>query len=126
MGHSSTESEAQRECHAYLLRLVYGSQIAQIIYVAAKLRLPDLLAAGTRTMSELATATTIEEPTLRRVLRGLIALGLCCEEEPEHDMLSELGQFLRSDHPRSLRARTLFNAASERRERPVWVESSRS
>ena len=43
----------------------------------------------------------------RRVLRGLIALGLCFEVEPDRYKLSELGQLLRSDHPRSLRARIL-------------------
>jgi hypothetical protein len=117
VGNSSTGNGAQRERHAHLLRLVYGGQVAQIIYVAAKLGLPDLLAAGTRTTSELATATTIEKPTLRRVLRGLIALGLCCEVEPERYMLSELGQFLRLDHPRSLRARTLFNTEILS---PIW------
>ena len=117
MGHSSNGSGAHRERHAHLLRLVYGGQVAQIIYVAAKLGLPDLLAAGTRTTSELATATSIEEPTLRRVLRGLVALGLCCEVPPERYMLSELGQFLRADHPRSLRARTLFNAEVLS---PIW------
>jgi hypothetical protein len=96
---------------------VYGEQVAQIIYVATKLEIPDLLSDGTRTSSELATATTIEERTLRRVLRGLIALGLCFEVEPEHYKLSELGQFLRSDHPRSLRARIFFNVEVLS---PIW------
>ena len=117
MGHSSTGSGAQRERHAHLLRLVYGGQVAQIIYVAAKLGLPDLLAAGTRTTSQLAAATSIEESTLHRVLRGLTALGVCCEVEPKRYMLSELGHFLRSDHPRSLRARTLFNTEVLS---PIW------
>ncbi|HSQ80840.1 MAG TPA: methyltransferase [Casimicrobiaceae bacterium] len=117
MDHSSTAGGAQDALHAHLLRLVYGGQVAQIIYVAAKLGLPDLLAAGSRTTRELATGTTIEEPTLRRLLRGLVALGLCCEAEPERYELSELGQFLRSDHPRSLRARTLFNTEVLS---PIW------
>ena len=98
--------------------MVYGSQVAQIIYVAAKLAIPDLLAAAARTTSELAAATKIEEPTLRRVLRGLIALGLCSEMQPERFTLSELGQFLRSDHPRSLHARILFNTEVLS---PIWA-----
>lgn len=83
MGHSSTATGGQNELHAHLLRMVYGGQVAQTVYVAAKLGLPDLLAAGSRTTSELATRATIEEPTMRRLLRGLSALGLCCEVETE-------------------------------------------
>jgi hypothetical protein len=89
--------------------MVYGAQVAQIIYVAAKLGIPDLLAATAQRSIELASATKIDERTLRRVIRGLVALGVCCEMEPDRYALSELGQFLRSDHPRSLHARILFN-----------------
>ncbi len=117
MDRSAGGSAGQREGHAQVLRLVYGAQVAQIIYVAATLGVPDLLAAGSRTTSELATATAIDEQTLRRMLRGLIALGLCCELEPECYTLSELGQFLRADHPRSLRARILFNTEVLS---PIW------
>lgn len=117
MDHAANGTGAQREQHARLLRHVYGDQIAQIIYVATKLEIPDLLSDGPRTSRELATATAIEEPTLRRVLRGLIALGLCFEAEPERYKLSELGQLLRSDHPRSLRARILFNVEVLS---PIW------
>ena len=113
----ATGSGVQRERHAQVLRLVYGAQVAQIIYVAASLGIPDLLAAGSRSASELATVTAIDEQTLRRVLRGLIALGLCCELEPERYALSELGQLLRTDHPRSLRARILFNTEVLS---PIW------
>ena len=119
MGHSANGSDdAWQELHARLLRMVYGGEVAQIIYVATKLEVPDLLSDGPRGSGELATATTIEEPTLRRVLRGLIALGLCVEVEPERYKLSELGQLLRSDHPRSLRARILFNVEVLS---PIWA-----
>jgi len=97
--------------------LVYGAQVAQIIYVATQLGVPDLLAAGSRTASELATATAVDEPTLRRVLRGLVALGLCNKLEPDAYILSDYGQFLRADHPRSLRARTIFNTEVLS---PIW------
>jgi SAM-dependent methyltransferase len=117
MDHSTSGRTAHREGHAQVLRLVYGAQVAQIIYVAAMLRVPDLLATGSQTASELATATAIDERTLRRLLRGLIALDLCCESGPERYMLSELGQFLRSDHPRSLHARILFNTQVLS---PIW------
>lgn len=49
MDDSATGSGAQRDRHAQVLRLVYGAQVAQIIYVAAKLGIPDLLAASAQT-----------------------------------------------------------------------------
>jgi len=91
MHHSSAGSAAHFEGHAHVLRLVYGAQVAQIIYVATQLGVPDLLAAGSRTASELATATAVDEPTLRRVLRGLVALGLCNKLEPDAYILSDYG-----------------------------------
>lgn len=117
MNCSRAGSAAQREAHAAVLRQVYGAQVAQIIYVAVHLGLPDLLAAGCRSASQLATAAAVEEQTLRRLLHGLIALSLCCETEPEQYALSEFGQFLRADHPRSLRARILFNTEVLS---PIW------
>jgi len=117
MDHSADGTYEQREQHSRLLRQVYGGQVAQIIYVATRLGVPDLLSDGSRTSSELASATRIEERTLRRVLRGLIALGFLFEMEPGRYKLSELGQFLRSDHPRSLRARILFNVEVLS---PIW------
>ena len=118
MSDPATGDAVQREQHAQLLRLVYGGQVAQLIYVAAKLGIPDLLAAGNRSTRALAAATGVEEPTLRRLLRGLIALGLCHEARSEHFGLSESGHFLRSDHPRSLRARIVFNTEVLS---PIWA-----
>jgi len=119
MTHSESAGQAQGGGgHDRLLRMVYGSQIAQVIYVAAKLGIPDLLAAAARTTGELAAATKIEEATLRRLLRGLTALGICSEMQPERFILTEPGQFLRSNHPRSLHARVLFNTEVLS---PIWA-----
>ena len=41
MDDSASGSAAQREQHAQVLRLVYGAQVAQIIYVAATLGVPS-------------------------------------------------------------------------------------
>jgi SAM-dependent methyltransferase len=107
---SKTEGEGPTGEQANLLRLVYGAQAAQVIYVAAKLGLADLIASRTQSSSELAKATSIDEPTLRRLLRGLASAGICSEAELDRFALTEMGQYLRSDHPRSLQARVLFNS----------------
>jgi hypothetical protein len=92
-----------------LLRLVYGAQAAQIIYVAAKLGVPDILKDGPRTSAEIGAAVGVEASTLRRVLRGASSLGVCAEVEADRFALTEMGQYLRSDRPDSLHWRVLFN-----------------
>jgi hypothetical protein len=49
MAYSQIEGETQGGRHGHLLQMVYGTQVAQIIYVAAKLGIPDLLAASAQT-----------------------------------------------------------------------------
>jgi O-methyltransferase domain len=94
---------------ADMLRMLYGAQTAQVIYVAARLGVADLLADGPRASTELAPVAGVDESILRRVLRGLVSLGLCVEIEGDRFALAEMGQYLRSDRPDSLRPRALFN-----------------
>src|SRR6266498_4047788 len=110
MSKPSAEGEVLAGQHADLLRMVYGAQAAQIIYVAAKLEVADLLAPGPRASADLVALTTIDELTLRRLLRGLVSLGICAEVESDRFALTQLGECLRSDHPQSLQARVLFNS----------------
>jgi len=91
-----------------MLRMLYGAQTAQVIYVAAKLGVADLLTDGPRTSTELAGAAGVDESVLRRVLRGLVSLGLCLEIEGDRFALTEMGQYLRSDRSDSLRPRAMF------------------
>ena len=92
---------------AALLRMVYGGQTAQVIYVATKLDIADVLARGPGSSSEIAAAVSVDEPTLRRLLRGLVSLGLCAEVAVCHFALTDVGKYLRSDQPDSLHARIL-------------------
>jgi DNA-binding transcriptional ArsR family regulator len=48
-----------------------GIIAAQAIYVAAKLRIADLLASGPKTIAELASESGMHPPTLERLLRAL-------------------------------------------------------
>jgi len=119
MSGSNVEREGPTREQASLLRIVYGAQAAQIIYVAAKLAIADFLASGKQRSSELAKATSIDEPTLRRLLRGLVSLSICSEVQSDRFALTEMGQYLRSDHPQSLHARVLFNSEVLW---PIWGE----
>ena len=94
---------------ADLLRLAYGAQAAQIVYVAAKLGLADLLGDGPVATAELAATAGVDAAGLRRVLRALVSLGVLAEAAGDRFALTEAGQYLRSDRPDSVQPRAIFN-----------------
>jgi SAM-dependent methyltransferase len=87
-----------------LLEIIGGSWMSQATYVAAELRIADLLAGGPRRVDELAKAAECHPPSLRRLMRGLASLGICVEREDGRFDLTPMGALLRSDAPDSLRS----------------------
>jgi hypothetical protein len=88
-----------------LLQMVFGHMAAKLVYAAAELGLPDLLAERPRTSDELAGLARAHRPSLRRLLRGLAGLGIVAETEADRFELTELGAPLRAgarDSARSL------------------------
>ena len=61
--------------------LLNGYQDTALLYVAAKLGLADLLAEGPKTSEELSATMGAHAPSLYRILRGLVVVGMCFEEE---------------------------------------------
>jgi orsellinic acid C2-O-methyltransferase len=90
-----------------LLDLVNGSWIAQACYVAARLGIADLLAAGPRTAEDLAAATGSHAPALRRLLGALGSVAICHQREDGTFEMTRIGRALRTDVPCSMRAWTL-------------------
>src|SRR3982074_1709926 len=64
-----------------LLDIIGGSWMSQATYVAAELRIADLLAGGPRRVDDLAKAAECHAPSLARLMRGLASLGICVERE---------------------------------------------
>ena len=60
-----------------LIQLVQQGAMAQIACASAELGIADLLASGPKDVAELAQATQTHAPSLRRLLRTLVTLGLC-------------------------------------------------
>ena len=89
---------------AVMLNLTIGHWVARLIYVAAKLKLADLLKDGPRTTAQLATATGVQAPALYRVLRALASVGVFAETKGGRFKLTPLAATLRSDVPGSMRA----------------------
>lgn len=86
-----------------LMQLASGAWVTQMIHVAAELGVADPMAAGERSVEELAEACGADADSLFRLLRGLASLGIFQETAPRHFALTPLAEPLRSDHPHSMR-----------------------
>ena len=93
-----------------VLQAIIDYPSAQIVHVAAQLGLADLLADGPRSVEDLASVTGAHAPSLARLARALIALGVLADAGDGRVELTALGAPLRSDVPGSVRNTVLFLA----------------
>ena len=93
---------------ATLLRIIGGYRATQVVYVAAKLGIPDSLAAGPKDAATLAREVGAHPGHLRRILRGLAALGVVRIDEKERFALTQMGELLRADAAGSMGVAALF------------------
>src|SRR3977135_1605862 len=87
----------------HLIRLGFGFMVSQALNIAADLKIADRLAAGERSVEDLAAETGCHAEALYRVMRVLAAEGVFREPRDRRFELTELGSALRSDHPSSPR-----------------------
>jgi O-methyltransferase domain/Dimerisation domain len=93
-----------------MARLIRGYRQSRCLGVAVDLELAERLAAGPRSAPELAAEAGAHAPSLRRLLRALVALGVVAEdasgrysitpfgEELRQDRLGPAARFLHADH----------------------------
>ncbi len=93
---------------AKLSQLLRGSLITQLISVAAKLGIADLLRDGPKTSDQLAAAVGANPGALYRVLRALASLGIFAETAHRRFTLTPLAEPLQSGVPRSLRGSAIL------------------
>ena len=108
---------------ADFIALINAGALAKAICVAAELGIADHLAHGPAHAAALAEATHTHAPSLRRLLRALVAVDLCREGKDGSFALCEKGQLLRSEAPASLRNWALWYGIHMG---PVWDELSYS
>lgn len=87
----------------HLIRLGFGFMVSQALNIAADFNIADRLAAGQRSVEDLAAETGCHAEALYRVMRVLAAEGVFRETLDRRFELTELGSALRSDHPSSPR-----------------------
>jgi predicted O-methyltransferase YrrM len=100
---STQPHEGQRE----LARLMDGYLVTQLLYVAAKLGVADVLAGGPRTGAQIAGAVGADADRLTRMLRGLAAEGVLVEDGDGRFALTAIGERMREGVPGSLRGQLL-------------------
>jgi hypothetical protein len=82
--------------------LVTATWIAHPVRAMAELGLADHLGDGACTVDDLAAASGTHPPTLARLLRALVGLGICAEDDAGGFRLTPIGAYLRSDTPGSV------------------------
>jgi hypothetical protein len=86
-----------------MVQLLTGFQVAQALYVAAKLDVATHLLGGPRSVEELAAAAGADAGTLRRLLRTLAGLGVFAETADGEISLTPLAATLAAGTPGSMR-----------------------
>lgn len=93
-----------------LWRNLYSRMRHQLVYVAAKLGLADILRDGGVALGEeLVRDTGADAQGLPRVLRRPVMIGILSEDDEGRFSLTPQGEFLQSDHPHSMRDAAIVN-----------------
>lgn len=86
-----------------MVELLGGFRISQALYAAAALGVADQLVAGPAPVKALAERAGVHAPSLHRLLRTLVSVGVFTEPEPGVFALTPLGQTLTGGQPGSMR-----------------------
>lgn len=93
--------------------MISGFWVSQMVLVAAKLGLADLITDQPKTTAELAQASGTHAPSLYRVLRGLASVGVFTEDPQGRFISTPVAETLRRDAPGSLRAFAMAELGQE-------------
>ena len=101
-----------------MLQIISGFWISRAVYVIGKLGIPDLLQTGPKTAAELASATNTHAPSLFRILRALVSVGVLNSSDGERFAQTPLSETLVTDAPGSLRWFAISELGQEHY--PAW------
>ena len=92
---SDTLATGDADPAGQLARLLDGFLVTQLLYVAAKLEIADVLSAGPRSGAEVAAAVGALPDALTRVLRGLVVEDVLTECDDGRFALTPVGECLK-------------------------------
>jgi O-methyltransferase domain/Dimerisation domain len=96
-----------------VMDVLFGRWRSQILYAGVRLGIFDALAAGPRKADHLAAELRLDGSGGYRLLRALACLGLVREDGDRSFSLTPAGEFLRADHPQTLRGMALLEEGPE-------------
>ena len=93
---------------AIIMQMSMGAMVTQAIYVAAKLRIADIIADGEKHIDQISQEADAHSPSLYRIMRTLSSSGVF--NETQHRMFANtpLSEVLRADIPGSMRNSMIF------------------
>ena len=116
----SSKTSQPHDPSQILLQLTTAYVPCAALWVAAELKIADLIGTGSEGVADLAERTGTNEDALFRILRLLAMVGIFAETTPRHFALTPPAELLRSDHPQSMRDTVVwladpfhFNIAAE-------------
>ena len=101
-------SNTRPQAYQRLAELLIGSRISMALRVVAEHQIADHLAAGPQTIEVLSRATGIPTHTLRRLMRGLAAIGVFAETSEGRFTNTDVSAYIRTDATPSLREMILI------------------
>lgn len=93
------QTEESLPPHVKLIQMSSAFLQSRVLYTAAKLKLADYLADGSKRADELAEQTGTHASSLHRLMRTLAHLGVLSMEDDRMFSLTPLGEALKSDAP---------------------------
>ncbi len=88
---------------AAIMQLLNGKVVTFCLTAVAQLGIAEHLSETPRNIEDIARDTATHAPSLYRVLRLLVSVGVFTEGPPRHFALNPAAQFLKAGHPQSLR-----------------------
>ncbi len=86
-----------------MMQTAVGYWVSKALFCAAKADVADALRDGPRPVAELAAAAGVDAENLHRILRALASVGIFAESEAGVFALTPKAEFLRADHPQSMK-----------------------
>lgn len=96
-----------------VIDMIFGRWRSQILYAGVKLGVFDALSVGPKSSTDLAAELCLNPALTYRLLRALGSLVLLKEEMDQMFSLAPAGEYLRKDHPETLRGMTLLEEGPE-------------
>lgn len=96
-----------------VLDIVFGRWKSQILYAGVKLGVFDCVTSDIRNTSDIAKQLNLDSVLTYRLLRALSSLGFLKEEDSHEFSITSQGEYLKKDHPHTLRDIILLEEGPE-------------